>query len=98
MPRAAGSRYSAAGGRMMVISRTIAAVGLTIVIGVASPARADGLPVTLVSITRPVHPGGTVALIVKTSPGATCRGARQGHYGNAFSIPLAAQTVGADGQ
>lgn len=94
----AGPRYPAAGGEMMVITRAIAALGLTIAIGVVSPARADDLPVTLVSITRPVHPGGTVTLIVKTSPGATCRGARQGHYGNAFAIPLAARTADAHGQ
>ncbi len=61
-------------------------------------ARADDLAVKLISVTRPVHPGGEVVLVVQTQPGATCTGARQGHFGNDYSIPLQPKSTGADGR
>jgi hypothetical protein len=45
-------------------------------------ASADELAVSLASITSPVHPGGTVTLIVKTEPEAICHGKRQVHSGD----------------
>lgn len=54
--------------------------------------------VMVVSVTRPVHPGGTVTLVIQTRPGAICVGTRQGHYGNAYTVPLASIAAGADGR
>lgn len=73
----------------------LSAVGFACAI---SGARADALPITLVSITQPVHPGDLVTLVIRTTPGAACRGRRQGHFGNAYSIPLRPQVAAADGQ
>ena len=64
---------------------------------ISANALADELNVKLVSIASPVHPGGVVTLAIQTQPGAQCVGARQGHYGNAFSIKLTSQTAGSDG-
>jgi hypothetical protein len=71
--------------------------GFAMVAGVIAPALASDLVVALASITAPVHPGGTVTLVVRTEAGAVCEGVRQGHFGNAYSIALPAQTTGADG-
>ena len=70
--------------------------GFAMVAGVIAPARASDLVVALASITAPVHPGGTVTLVVRTKAGAVCEGVRQGHFGNAYSIALPSQTAGAD--
>lgn len=74
------------------------AISLGVLVGMAAPAFADDLPVRLVSITDRVLPGGTVVLIVETQPGAVCKGSRQGHYGDEYSIELPAHTMGADGR
>ncbi len=71
--------------------------GFGIVIGISATAAADDLPLELVSVTAPVHPGGVVTLIIQTSPGAMCEGNRQGHYGNDYSIQLQSRTAGTDG-
>ena len=63
-----------------------------------SSARADNLAIKLVSITQPVHPGGVVTLVIQTAPGAACTGRRQGHFGNAYSIPLAPRVAETDGK
>lgn len=39
-----------------------------------------------------------MTLVIQTAPGATCSGHRQGHFGNAYSIPLAPQAVDTDGK
>ncbi len=78
--------------------RTIAVLSIGFLIGLAMNVRADDLSVKLVSITRPVHPGGTVTLVIQTRPDAICIGTRQGHYGNDYSIKLPARTSGIDGQ
>jgi hypothetical protein len=79
--------------------RSAAAVlALAALVGLSAGADADGLMVKLVSITRPVHPGGAVILVVQTQPGATCTGNRQGHYGNDYSIKLPTKTIGTDGR
>lgn len=78
--------------------RWAAILSLAGLIGLSIGARADGLAVTLVSITRPVHPGGVVALVIQTQSGAVCAGARQGHNSNDYSIKLPAKTIGADGR
>ena len=64
----------------------------------AASARADGLPIKLVSINGIVAPGETVTLVIQTSPGAACAGKRQGHFGNAYSVPLAPETTDANGK
>src|SRR5215472_17160414 len=66
-------------------------------IGVSAAAWADGLVVKLASITRPVHPGGTVVLVIQTQSGAVCEGVRQGHNSDEYSIKLPAKATGADG-
>lgn len=78
--------------------RWTAALGLAGLVGAGTGAQAANLPLKLVSITRPVHPGDTVALVIQTQPGAVCTGERQGHYGNEYSIKLPAKTIGADGR
>ena len=77
--------------------RTAAVLGLGILAGLNSIARADDLLVKLASITAPVHPGGVVTLVVHTQAGAVCEGKRQGHFGNAYSVTLASQSAGPDG-
>ncbi len=64
--------------------RTAAVLGLGILAGLNSIARADDLLVKLASITTPVHPGGVVTLVVHTQVGAVCEGKRQGHFDNAY--------------
>jgi hypothetical protein len=71
--------------------------GFAILAGVIAPALAGDLVVALASTTSPVHPGGTVTLVIRAEAGAVCEGRRQGHFGNAYSIALPSQTAGADG-
>lgn len=71
--------------------------GLGIVAGLSSTALAGDLLVQLASNTAPVHPGGTVTIVVHTEAGAVCEGMRQGHFGNAYSIRLPSQSAGPDG-
>jgi len=71
--------------------------GFGILFGISAAATADDLPLKLVSVTAPVHPGGVVTLIIQTLPDAMCEGNRQGHYGNSYSIKLQSQTARADG-
>jgi hypothetical protein len=75
-----------------------AILSLGFVAGLHSAAMADDLKVTQVSITAPVHPGGTVELMVQTESGASCQGNRQGHYGNDYSIRLEQLKAGPDGR
>ncbi len=74
--------------------RTIAIAVLT---GLCSLAWADDLSLKVVENNSPVRPGGMVTLVVKTQPGADCEGTRQGHFSDAYSIPLAPRTADADG-
>jgi len=60
-------------------------------------AGATDLTVTLVAIASPVHPGGVVTLTVRTAPGATCQGSRQGHFSNDYTIVLPPVTAASDG-
>ena len=62
-----------------------------------SAAIAADLPVTLVAIANPVHPGDVVTLTIRTEPGAICEGRRQGHFGNDYSIALSEKTAGSAG-
>ena len=78
--------------------RITAWLSLVLVAAAATRAWAGALPVTLVSITQPVHPGGAVTLVIQTKPGVVCGGARQGHFGNDYSIPLQPRTTGPDGR
>ncbi|HTY68607.1 MAG TPA: hypothetical protein VMH36_18280 [Alphaproteobacteria bacterium] len=78
--------------------RRAAYLGLVGWIGFSAGAWADGLAIKLVSITRPVHPGETVELVVQARPGATCEGVRQGHNGDEYAIKLPAKAIGADGR
>jgi hypothetical protein len=81
-----------AGGQLPRLASWIAAALI-----VVAPAFAGELPLRLVSITAPVHPGGSVTLVIATQPGATCSGARQGHFGNDYAIALRPQVAGSDG-
>jgi hypothetical protein len=45
-------------------------------------AQTENLEVALGSITSRVPPGGTVTLIIRTEPDATCAGLCQNHFGN----------------
>jgi hypothetical protein len=80
--------------RIMLVS----ALTIGLLVGMRAHARADDLLVKLVSITDRVLPGGTVVLVIETQPAAVCEGARQGHYGNEYSINLPSHTMGADGR
>jgi hypothetical protein len=77
--------------------RVTALWGLGIIAGLSSTALAGDLLVQLASNTAPVHPGGTVTIVVHTEAGAVCEGMRQGHFGNAYSIKLPPQPAGSDG-
>src|SRR6185437_4971573 len=72
------------------------AFGSLIATGSVSAGATD-LTVTLVAIASPVHPGGVVTLTVRTAPGATCQGSRQGHFSNDYTIVLPPVTAASDG-